>query len=115
VKLKIEVDDYHIKTGTPKSSGHCPLAYAIGPRTGGHVEIAEDGTIQIYNLIWKMFVVPKCNVAARKQYPGDKLLAEFPMPPEAFQWMKDFDSGKKMGPFAFELEVPNDFFKKEDR
>jgi hypothetical protein len=115
VKLKIEVEDYHIKTGTPRTGGLCPLAYAIGPRTGGHVEITEDGAVQIYNLIWKMFVVPKCHVAIPKQYPGDQLLAEFPLPPEAFRWMKGFDSGKKMEPFTFEFEVPEDFFKKEGK
>lgn len=115
MKLRIEVEDYHIKNGTPKSSSRCPLAYAIGPRTGGHVEIAEDRTVQIYNLIWKMFVVPKCHVAIPKQYPGGQLLTKFPLPPEASQWMEDLDRSKKMKPFIFELEVPDDFFKKEGR
>ncbi len=107
-RKKIQVEDYHIKCGEPRHPARCPIAYALGPRIGGHVEVTQDGRVQVYDLEWRMFVVPACRVAVPKQYPSNKLLREFSLPPEAVQWMIDFDSGKKVKPFEFDLEIPKE-------
>ena len=117
MKLRIEVGEFHIKYGEPRHPARCPLAYAIGPRTGGHVEVTEDGHVQIHAIDYAVRPNPvrirRAPKYYTKQVPG-KLLLEAPLPKPVFQWMQDFDAGKKKEPFSFELELPDDWRKKLD-
>jgi len=112
-KLRIEVEEYHIQCGIPKTAECCPLAYAIGPRTGGHVEITSDGWAQLYEFDWKTWTPPWPGHPVLRQYKSDRLAFEIQLPPEAVQWMKDLDDGKSVKPFGFDLEVPEELLTKK--
>jgi len=112
-KLHIEVEEFHIQAGTPRTACCCPLAYAIGPRTGGYVEITSDGWAQLYEFDWKTWIPPRPGHPALRQYKSDRLVFEIQLPPEAVQWMKDLDDGKAVKPFGFDLEVPEELLEKK--
>ena len=113
MKLTISVEEFHIKYGERRNPARCPLAFAIGPRTGGHVEITGNGTVEIYNLAWRLMKASHIyRQPIRKQYPGDMLLLAVPLPEDAVRRVKEYDSGGTMGPFSFELELPEDWREK---
>ena len=108
-KLTFEVSQDDIRLGVPRSSAFCPIALALWWRILGHKEIHEDGLVTIHPLRFESRPVPGKRWGYRKQVPDlAKEIGRFQLPGEAVAWMKSFDSGAKVAPatFAVELEDP---------
>lgn len=89
-KVKIEVKQYHIDSGTPKNFSCCPIALAVQEVFPHYVvEVGEfDLTLE--------------NGTGDCDY--EKYL-EYELPAEACDFVEQFDSGHYVRPFDFELEI----------
>lgn len=105
MKLKIDIEPYHIENGHPKSAELNPLALALGPRLPvGEVETTSDGWIQFYELTRKVFLH---RTGELPFFMRGKMLARFPLPPDAAEYAR----GEKPEPRSFEIEVPDGLLK----
>jgi len=103
---EVKVGDYELKNGERKSSDRCPIALALWPLIPGHKEICEDGTVQIYDIIWVVRNTPgRKGERYRRQMPDlSHLVKSFKLPEEAIHWMKHHDETGKGQPFSFFLQ-----------
>lgn len=77
--MKIEVTDEDIARGEPRSALACPIACAL--RRAGMLDVSVSLTsITVGHLTYK------------------------PMPPEAKAFIRDFDAGAPVTPFAFSVD-----------
>ena len=83
-KLHVKVEDYHIKCGVPGTGGFCPIALAVTP-------LLPAG---------QTAVVTRICVAV---WSGQQILDTYDLPNEASRFTMDFDSGKQVSPFEFDL------------
>ena len=114
MKVRINVEDYHIRNGIKGSYDLCPLALAHGPRIGGHVRVTLDGYVEVTDLYWRRVdYPPRCPQSGSywRQFDGDHVLLQVPLPPEAFEWVWKSDRGDEVKPFSFEIEVPDNHFR----
>ena len=91
-KLHVKVEDYHIKTGTPRVNCACPISLAVTPLlpAGSKAIIGDD---------WWAIETG----FSRKDGPFMLL------PKVAVEFVEKFDKGKKVEPFEFDLEfVPDE-------
>ncbi len=73
MKKRIEVERFHINKGDRNSASFCPVALAVGPQICGHVEITENGWIEIRPLEWQwreIEIPGKGKVRYEIQYAG---------------------------------------------
>ena len=83
--MRIEVTQDLIDKGEAKDCSSCPVALAILVATGAQaVEVYATGGF----------------LATRRRG------TEFVMPVEARQFIVDFDAGKRVAPFSFDLDLP---------
>jgi hypothetical protein len=90
--LKIEVDDYCLKEGRRRSPGWCPIAVAFRHSHGAdeHDQLdVSEGEIVLEN------------------GNGDVRLVA-PLPEAASQFVRDFDAGRPVKPFAFTLRFKSE-------
>ncbi len=88
-RVIVQVKPKHIKRGIPKAASNCPVAHAIDEATPdwcGFVYMEPD-SIELVR--------------------GDSIYAQ-QMPRSVERFVRAFDAGKPVKPFAFYLEVPLD-------
>jgi hypothetical protein len=104
-KVKIDVEDYHLKCGFPGSASHCPLAIAIEPRIMmGDVQINQDGVVELRHVVEDV-LSPR--IPVRVFRPEKEKYAEFTLPQDAIEYMRRIDDGEKVKPQTFEIEIPD--------
>ena len=104
-KVKIDVEEYHLKCGFPGDAGHCPLAIAMEPALMmGDVQIHEDGRVELRHIVEGIL---SKRIPVRIFRPEKKPYAEFKLPPDAIEYMRRIDGGEKVKPQTFEIEVPD--------
>lgn len=81
----IKVTEQDIERGSRVFSDHCPVALAINRATGRHA-IVYHHAIKI----------------------GELSRIEYPVPDKVREFIQDFDSGKEVQPFEFDLELRDD-------
>jgi hypothetical protein len=81
--MRINVTQEDINKGCQNDSGTCPIALALSRATGNAVHVRAIYA-SVYN--WSLL------------YTTD-------LPIEARLFIRDFDSGKHVDPFSFELEL----------
>lgn len=81
--MRVRVEHWDIINGRRTAPDHCPVALAVR-RQSGRSKIAVSS------------------------YSVDLLdgMKDAELPPEARQFVRDFDSGRPVKPFSFELELP---------
>lgn len=109
MKLKIDVEKYHIENGHPKSAELNPLALALGPRLPvGEVETTSDGYVQFYETVRRVF---RHQTGELPFFMRGERLAQFPLPPDAAEYVHRCAQGEKPEPRSFEIEVPDGLLK----
>lgn len=115
MKVQVNVEEYHIKMGIPNGDSLCPISIAAGPRIGGHVRTTSDGYIEVYDLVWVLAPYPRgCPERGNywRQLEGLRLLAQVQLPQEVSDWVKALDSGETVAPISFEVDLPDDHFRR---
>jgi hypothetical protein len=90
--VKIKLTQEHIDMDTPRSRNQTfsPLSLALLEATG---------------VLW--------NVDYARCYPcgwGKDAKMSVKLPPDAYQWVEDYDHSKPVGPAEFEMELPDTSF-----
>lgn len=85
---KIKVTKNDIKFGYPNSATTCPIARAVQ-------RLLPDGNVFVYPT-----EIEFCQLTESKH---DHIRTK--LPEEAVQFIRDFDTGNKVRPFTFELEI----------
>ena len=104
MKRRVAVDHYHIWHGIRNCSTFCPIVLAAEPALfRGGIVLNADGELEFYEVVWR-----------RTKHLGIKLTGHgafrfaVPLPPEAAQWMRDFDAGNPVVPFEFKVDLPDE-------
>lgn len=88
--MRIDVKAEHIANGEPANSKRCMIALAFADAIGA--EVGEVGC---------------CGFAVSDYRPGGLWLGAGNLPDDVTQKVSDFDSGRKVEPFSFELDIPS--------
>ncbi|AXH46556.1 hypothetical protein SEA_ROBINSPARKLES_111 [Gordonia phage RobinSparkles] len=89
--MRVTVTQKHIDKGLPCRSYACPIAEAINDK--GYVSSVTDESVYITSK----------SEAARANNSDDVNWKKYTLPKSAKQFVNDFDSGKKVKPFTFEM------------
>jgi len=87
---RVEVTAEDILNGRPRQVCGCPVALAICRALGVRPEDALLGVYPGEIRIWERLTLPSCRLA---------------VPPEVSQFIRAFDSGEPVEPFAFDLDL----------
>lgn len=102
--LKVKVTQNHIDEGNPSSLRSCPIALAMNSLKG--VQFSDVDKEQCFivkpNVTW-----PDWDEESAISDEGyvTKPIWKGPLPPEAQKFVADFDEGKDVKPFEFEVEL----------
>lgn len=91
MQILVEVTEDHIENGTPDDCETCMVALAIKPYLKRNQDFCIDGTHLLLT-------------TENKDNP--KLI---PLPVEVQFFINKFDSGKRISPFTFKLDIPKKF------
>ncbi len=104
-RIKVDVEKYHIENGHPGSAEFNPLALALGPHLPvGDVETTKDGWVQFYEIERQVFHI---RGVASGRFVRGRMLAQFPLPPDAAEYDRRAADGEKLEPASFEIDVPD--------
>ena len=88
--IKVDLEQKHIDHGTACNSGSCPAALAITEALPGvHAVKVESWTIYLYRT------------------SGHTFGMAVDTPDSVTNFIKDFDRGRPVKPFSFNLDVPD--------
>lgn len=104
----VSIGKLELELGLRHSETFCPFAMALGPLIPGHVLVTQE-SIEVFELVWEARHVPgtKGREWYRKQVPGIRKLSDFPIPMDAVDWISAYDSGRKMNPAVFQVDIPS--------
>jgi hypothetical protein len=88
--FEVEISQEDISQGKKGNPDYCPVALAMKRRFNTHVVVVTD-----------VFRFMKGESFGGKNY--------FKLPPEASQWIADFDHLKEVQPITFKVEIPKQF------
>jgi len=86
----VKVTKNHIDRGKPDSCYNCPIALALHEAD--------------YAVSYMVTVSP---VHVHLEFSGIETEMDLPLPQIACDFIDDFDNGRKVKPFEFELEIPS--------
>jgi len=84
--MLIEVTRDDIRRGHPEDDCRCPVSLAIRRAVGLDTSVGDGVIVVDYATPWQI---------------------EIWSPEEVIQFVEDFDAGRKVKPFAFELDLPD--------
>lgn len=84
--MKLSITQEHINTGKPRESCDCPIALALRPYFPDRLIVVHEGGISIF----------------KDEYEYLQITSP---PEQARQFIHDFDNGRPVVPFEFELNL----------
>lgn len=83
--MKVIVTKEHIDNGVCGSSTNCPIAYALIEKSSVKLRSVGSGFVEVVNKKNETFL--------------------YILPQKARQFIEDFDDGKEVEPFSFEMRL----------
>lgn len=89
MKTTFTVTHNHIRNGVPRECAECPVALSVSEKSSAFRSVGQDGIT---------FWDSKAN-----DYQ------EYPVPDSVRMFIQDYDEGKDVAEFSFELDIPEEF------